>query len=65
MRSSGASIPMVATTQPLARSSEPFIDWSGLWQKLCRFGMPLHADEELTQNVIGLNLTHLKGLLPS
>ncbi len=64
MRSSGASVPMVATTQPLARSSEPFIDWPGLWQKLCRFGMPLHADEELTQKVIVLNLTNLFGILP-
>lgn len=55
---------MVSTSQPLHRSPEPFLDWPGLWQKLCRFGMPLHADEELTQKVIVLNLTNLFGILP-
>ena len=55
---------MVATTRPLLRSPEPFIDWPGLWQKICRFGMPLHADDELTQKIIVLNLTNLFGILP-
>jgi len=65
MRSSGASISMVATTRPLAASPEPAIDRPGLGQKQDRFDMPLHADGELTQNVMGLHLTHLKGILPS
>jgi len=56
---------MVATTRPLAASPEPAIDRPGLGQKQDRFDMPLHADGELTQNVMGLHLTHLKGILPS
>ena len=55
---------MVATTQRLNCSPEPFIDWPGLWQKVCRFGIPLPADEELTQKIIVLNLTNLFGILP-
>lgn len=55
---------MVATSQPLVHTPEPFIDWPGIWQKLCCFGMPLHADEALTQKVIVLNLTNLFGILP-
>ena len=55
---------MVATSQPLHRPHESFPDWPGLWQKLCRFGMPLHADEALTQKIIVLNLTNLFGILP-
>ena len=53
---------MVATTQPLLRSPEPLIDGLSLWPKVCRFGMPWHANEELTQKVIGPNLTNLFGI---
>ena len=56
---------MVATTVPLAASSEPAIDRPGLGQKQGHFEITLHADEELNQNVVGLHLTHLKGILPS
>ena len=55
---------MIAPSPPLHRFPEPFPDWPGLWQKLCRFGMPLHADEDLTQKIIALNLTNLFGILP-
>ena len=55
---------MVATTRPLLQAPEPFIDWPGLWQKLCRLGMPPHADDELTHKVVILNLTNLFGILP-
>ena len=65
MRSSGASIPMVATTRPLAASPESAIDWPGLGQKQGRFDKLLHADGEVTQNVIGLHLNPSEGILPS
>jgi len=55
---------MVATSKPLLRAPEPFAAWPSLWQKLRSFGTPLHADDELAQKVIILNLTNLFGILP-
>ena len=48
---------MVATTRPLTASPEPAIDWPGLGQTQGRFDTRLHAEGEVTQNVIGLHLT--------
>lgn len=55
---------MGATTQPLFRALESFIDLQGPWQKLSRVGIPLHADDSLAQKIIVLNLTNLLGILP-
>ena len=53
---------MGATTQPLLRAPKSFVDLQGLWQKLSRVGIPLHADDSLAQKIIVLNLTNLLGI---